>query len=840
MAILDTFGVRDGNNLFHSFEVFNVRSGEQAFFVPSTFAADPSVANILSRVTGPGSSEINGTLDSGTFYPAANFFFMNPNGVIFGDQVALNVAGSFHATTGDYIKFADGKMFYADAARNTMLTAAAPSAFGFLSSSSGRITVGNGNFGLQLNPGETFSLVGGPIDVGVAEVAPNVPGPPGILFVPQGRVNLVSVASPGEATLAGGVINTDSITHFDDVNIVAGFFGSVVDAQDVFIRADNFVIDNSIVFPGTFSQLGVSPLQPNGGVIDVKVAGDMSVTGSAPVFGVPAGITSRTGFTDNFTTRADAQDINIDVGGSLLVSGLATIRGERYFFGEGSNITITADSLTVEDGASVGVLNFFSKLPGETPEGSLTVNVNQLELVGDGSAGFTGLTSQSDFHPLYGTNLPSLNPVLTDANGGPLTVNVTNDLIIRNGATINSSSFGFGSSGDLVINASDMMLSRDGAPVGTIGAQSTFAGPSGDLTVNAVRTISLQDGFQITASTAGTGDGGSVTVTAGQSLSLSGTGTGIFSRTTNLPTPALDDFAQNFNQLYMQFFGVTITSWADLMGQFGLPATTTFFDALPVLNASGLTSISDQTPGDGGQISVNAPQVILEAGSIIDSASTTDGLSGDVSIYSSDQVRLADSSISTQATTSDGGNITIQATTLLDLLNSTIETSVESGVGAGGNIDIDPKAVVLQNSRIIANAFGGPGGNIRIVAGQFIVDQTSIVSASSALGIDGRVEINAPDSNITGKLVPLPKDFLDASKLLRDRCGAQRGGTSSFSAKGRGGVPPGPDGYLSSYAMGGAGEQGVATGSARDAIESNEGGTPHLPMLAMAATQCTW
>jgi large exoprotein involved in heme utilization and adhesion len=149
---------------------------------------------------------------------------------------------------------------------------------------------------------------------------------------------------------------------------------------------------------------------------------------------------------------------------------------------------------------------------------------------------------------------------------------------------------------------------------------------------------------------------------------------------------------------------------------------------------------------------------------------------------------------------------------------------------------------VLQNSAIVANAFGGPGGNISIVAGQFIVDQNSIVSASSTLGIAGNIEINAPDTNITGKLVPLPKNFLDASKLLRDRCGAARGGTSGFSAQGRGGVPPGPDGYLPSYATGDTEGHGGVTASAGNAawptgyrLETAGG-----PLLAMAATRCTW
>ena len=221
--------------------------------------------------------------------------------------------------------------------------------------------------------------------------------------------------------------------------------------------------------------------------------------------------------------------------------------------------------------------------------------------------------------------------------------------------------------------------------------------------------------------------------------------------------------------------------------------------------------------------------------------STSIGLAGNITIIASDRIVMNDGSISTRAVVSDGGNIVLKAPVLLDLLDSQIATSVESGVGAGGNIDIDPAAVVLQNSSIIANAFGGPGGNIRIVAGQFIVTN-SIVSASSTLGIAGKIEINAPDTNITGKLVPLPKKFLDASKLLRDRCGAARGGTSGFSAQGRGGVPPGPDGYLPSYATGDTDGHGSVTASAGNAIGSSgyRFETAGGPLLAMASTRCAW
>ena len=329
--------------------------------------------------------------------------------------------------------------------------------------------------------------------------------------------------------------------------------------------------------------------------------------------------------------------------------------------------------------------------------------------------------------------------------------------------------------------------------------------------------LTMQDGARIDSSTVTNGNGGALDGNVGGAFIGSG--------------------AQIRSQSGLRLLstGQVISGTGDA-GSVNLDAT----GAVTVTGADSAISTNTLGDGDGGDINIRAFSVAINNGGAITADSSGAGLAGSITINTGDRITLNGGSISTRAVTSDGGNIVLNAPVLIDLLNSQITTSVESGVGAGGNIDIDPVAVVLQNSSIVANAFGGPGGNIRIVAGQFIVDQQSIVSASSALGIDGLVEINAPDTNITGKLVPLPKDFLDASKLLRDRCGAQRGGTSSFSAKGRGGVPPGPDGYLPSYAMGDIGEQGVATGSVRDTIVSDKNGTPHLPMLAMAATRCTW
>jgi large exoprotein involved in heme utilization and adhesion len=118
----------------------------------------------------------------------------------------------------------------------------------------------------------------------------------------------------------------------------------------------------------------------------------------------------------------------------------------------------------------------------------------------------------------------------------------------------------------------------------------------------------------------------------------------------------------------------------------------------------------------------------------------------------------------------------------------------------GGNIFIDPEYVILQRSRIIANAYEGKGGNITIISDCFMADPDSIVEASSALGIDGVVDIQAPINNVSGSITGLPKDFKSAVELLRQACAARaKGGSySSFIMGGRGGLPIEPGGLIPS------------------------------------------
>jgi filamentous hemagglutinin family protein len=184
---------RNGPNLFHSFDRLSVGTGDTASFTGPT-----GIATILSRVTGGQRSDIDGTLRSEI--PGAHLFLLNPSGVLFGSNARLEMSGSFHVSTADFLRFTDGATFSAHIGEKSTLTVAAPAAFGFLGPTPAPVTMQGS--ALQVPAGQTISVVGGDIMlVGNGSMSPANPGP--TLGAPGGRIHLVSVASPGEVGIDG-------------------------------------------------------------------------------------------------------------------------------------------------------------------------------------------------------------------------------------------------------------------------------------------------------------------------------------------------------------------------------------------------------------------------------------------------------------------------------------------------------------------------------------------------------------------------------------------------------------------------------------------------------------
>jgi large exoprotein involved in heme utilization and adhesion len=205
--------------------------------------------------------------------------------------------------------------------------------------------------------------------------------------------------------------------------------------------------------------------------------------------------------------------------------------------------------------------------------------------------------------------------------------------------------------------------------------------------------------------------------------------------------------------------------------------------------------------GQGGNIHIQARQIELTNDqAAIAASSSGSGNAGNIAIHVDDTFRSRNSTVSTESSRSGGGKIDLSAGQIVELVKSQVTTSVQGGAGDAGNIAIDPRYVILNNSQVIARAVEGNGGNIHIGADVFIASPTSVVDASSQKGISGTIDIRGAVSNLSGLITPLPQGYLSTATLNEDRCAGRlrEGQVSSFVVTGRAGMPLQPGGVLPS------------------------------------------
>ncbi len=236
-----------GTNLFHSFQQFGLSSSEHAAFMNSGIQQPDQVQNILARVTGNHPSNIYGQISTRDF-ANANLYLINPNGIFFGEGASLSIAGSFYATTADYIRLGNSERFYASLSKESTFSSASPSAFGFLDPPA---PVSVKNTLLTVPDGQTLSMIGGDLDIENS-----------CLCVTGGRVNLAAVASAGEVIPGPDFLKTEpeSMTkgtikmfsyYYSESNSQSKWNNKSVDVSgnggQIFIRAGNFFAETALI-----------------------------------------------------------------------------------------------------------------------------------------------------------------------------------------------------------------------------------------------------------------------------------------------------------------------------------------------------------------------------------------------------------------------------------------------------------------------------------------------------------------------------------------------------------------------------------------------------------------
>ncbi|MUL35020.1 filamentous hemagglutinin N-terminal domain-containing protein [Gloeocapsopsis dulcis] len=656
-------GAIRGANLFHSFQEFNIDAGRGAYF------SNPAgIDNILSRVTGNNPSNILGTLG---VLGNANLFLMNPNGIIFGENSSLNVAGSFIATTANAIGFGEQGLFNASSPNvpSSLLTVS-PSAFLFnqINASSienrstapaGQDAAGNsGYFGLRVPDGQSLLLIGGDITADGGGI---------VAF--GGRVDLAAVAGIGTVGLEHNGDNF-SLSVPDDLSRAdvaltngAGFIVAGEGGGDIAIAAQNInILEGSSLSAGILSDLGSDGAQ----------AGDITLNAK--------------------------ETVNIAGSGRSLIENDVN----QNATGNGGNIDIQAGgSIFLRDGAVLS-----TNISGEGNAGIMSLIANDsvfIEGIGD-----------TRFNTLV------LNRVEKGAAGNAGEIKITTgSLVINNNAQISSITEGEGNSGNVVIEAQDL-VSLDNATIfsevsdGEVAGSEGGIGSGGDIKIT-TSNLSLVNGSQLRSDTESLGNAGNVAIIATDKVTLSGRG----------------------------------------------PATGPFRDQ--IISSAISSTVEEKAIGEGGDITLKTNSLVMNDGAFLDTRTIGEGNAGDIFIEIENFVsHTAQLRARTQGR-GNAGNIKIVAGDSVSFDDSPAGafSSVDAGsLGDGGNIEISARAFSLSNGAVLSTSTSSTGkaGNIVVNA----TEQVTLDGAGSGLLAttqDSPIVREAGNNNDAGQLTNTSQDL---------------------------------------------------------------------------------
>ncbi len=795
-SIPASLGTKAGGNLFHSFSELNLLQGESA-----TFSGPGDVQNILARVRGPESS-IDGTLRS--TIPGANLFLINPNGVLFGPNAAVDVSGSFTVTTADFLKLSDGGRFDAKNPAADSLTSAPVSAFGFTAPARVRFN----RTALTFADHSTFSVVAGNIDiVGNGVGAPKTIGGDGV------SINLLSLRGAGEARLPGAVTTglVDGFSTLGDISLTARAqvrtggtragrvvlrSGSLVAVDQSGISSENFgatpappvdlavrghvTVSSSAFLTRTSSSAAAGDFSLRAGSLDLDTS---STIGSQALFG--ATITARTGH-----VRVEADSISI--------AGESSISGSTNGLGSGSVVEVKSRDLKIVGDLSdtqTGIFaNTFALDGGRGGDVRVDAGTLSLSFGGSIAADTSGqarggnVRVRADILSIaaHATSSDSVKTgIFADSllaatagvggRGGDVTI-TAGTLRIADGGLISTKTVGLGAGGDTSVSAREMSISR--------GASSLYTGIAADAAAGATPTkdsevprtgsggsvrvtadaLHIFDGGQISANTATFGKGGSVSVHA-RSIDLTGRADGLFTGISAESLPPVSGGAGGNVEVVasqlrvLEGGGISAnTNGAGAGGSVFVKADSILLSnpASDRFTAISAVSNSPTRAGRGGSIRVEARDLAIIGGGSISATTAGPGAAGDVAVAADSARLLAGGRISADTSgTGAGGSIVVKGTSLfISSANAQQRTGIFSRTlasgtgGVGGKVDIVERNITLTRGGAIvaSSASSGTGGSINIDARKLALDHAASIEASATgRGVAGSVAIRVRD-----------------------------------------------------------------------------------------------
>jgi filamentous hemagglutinin family protein len=754
------YGQQTGANLFHSFRQFNIHSDESA-----TFNGPASVQNIIARVTGGNASWIDGKLSSAI--PDANLYLMNSSGIMFGPNVLLDLSGSFHMTTADYLRLGENERLNAMSHESDVLSAAEPSAFGFLPKEDRGISPisfegkrgGQEETGDELlfSEGKTFSVIGGDIEIKNES-----------LIVPEGRMNMVSAASAGEVIPSASALDV-SCEKMGNITISDRSLAEVKGRGSIFIRSGAFLMSDSSIKTETSGA-------ENGGISDIQ-ADTVSLTQGASLSASSRG-------------QGNGGDIMIRAKESVTLSGAdeagapscitARSEYEGADSGDAGRILIETKNLLLKDGAWISGSTF-----GTGRGGDIAVRASE-------SVNFSGNNTDG-----LGCSIGSASySEKADAgNAGDILIE-TKQLSFTDGAWIGAESFGGGKGGDMEIHASESIgfsgnsnLGYASGIVSRTNSRESFAGDAGDILIE-TGNICMKDGAGVSVNTTGAGNGGSITVRASGKADFSGVnpqgeneyglGTGVTAR-----SESNDGNAGNGGDIVIAARELSLSGGALVAAETrgsgkGGNLTLTAAESLTLSgsdsygNASRIVARSEYEGADGGDagnILIESPNISLKQSAWISSSTFGGGRGGDVTLRAAESLSLSENEDRYGLGCSIG----------------TASYNEGSNAGNGGTISIETERLSFNDGAWIGSeTFGsGKGGDIFVRASESLRFSGNS-NMGYANGIVSRTNGQNADAGDAGDIFIETKDlfFKDGGGVSASTLGPGNGASVTIQVSG--------------------------------------------------------
>jgi len=747
-------GTTAGNNLFHSFSEFSLPTGNTASFDNAA-----NIENVIGRVTGGSISNIDGLLKANG---EANLFLINPAGIIFGKNAALDIGGSFIASTAESINFADNSNFSTVVPQTPpLLTVDIPVGLQLGRDAANIVVEGSGNnlvidpftfdverkdrsIGLAVSPDKTLGLIGGGIDL----IGGNI-------TASGGKIELGSVGN-GKVKLtadnSGWSIDYSAVNSFKDINLygqasidTSGNRGGDININTNFLG----VYDGSSIAADT---LGDAPA----GNINILAREALEVIGFA---------------SDKFFVSRLSSNVTLEATGN------------------GGNINIDTNYLALVDGGQINVVTF-----GLGDGGNITVNGGDIEVIG----GYLDIREAEGELPLS-SGLFAQADFGQTGHGGNLDIQA-DYLLVAGGGLIDTTSFGEGDGGNLIIDAGVVELIAGAAGVGASGLFSNTEsnGQGGNINLK-TDFLAIAAGAQIGAGAfAQDGDAGNIEIFANEieidGTSPNGGGSGIFSVVNLDSTGNGGNLTIDTKNLVVSNGGQIATSTAGMgdAGTLMIDAENIELVGLGPRGSSGLFSSAIIDSGNGGNIKIAGDRISIADGATISvsnfqnrgqtdpgqgkagnifidansleldnsiaevpssiTASTNNRGGGDINLNLAGDLTLNNNSeiVANTKGEGDSGNIAIFANNLA--LNQQAHISVDSrGMGKAGNIDLITNNLGANRGRITATAQQSGGGDINLTADLINLQNNTEISTSVANGTGGGGNITIDSRYIIGR-----------------------------------------------------------------------------------------